>query len=79
VVPQSILRYLVVAALLLPITICVILGIGRLLVVMSDEAGGAVLDRVALGCGILWILDLVFLSVAVGINSLKPPGGPGED
>lgn len=62
---------LVVAAVLLPIAICVILGVGGLLQAMGDSAGGAVLHRIALSGGILWAIDLICLVLALAISALQ--------
>jgi hypothetical protein len=70
VVPQRILAYLVVAALVLPIAVAVVLGVARLLGAMQDAAGAGALDRIALGLGILWGVDLICLLTVQGINSL---------
>lgn len=63
---------LVVAALVLPIVVAVVVGVARLLAAMQDLAGGAVLDRIALAAGLLWIVDLACLVTALGINALPP-------
>ena len=46
---------------LLPITICVVVGVAALLGAMGDVAGGVMLHRLALGCGILWVIELICL------------------
>lgn len=75
---RKILVGLVVAALVLPIVICVVLGVARLLAAMQDAAGAAALDRIALGVAILWVLDLIALLIALGVNvvaaPIEPPG-----
>jgi hypothetical protein len=68
--------------MVLPIAITVILAVSALLAAMNDTAGAMVLRYVALGCGILWIVNLVCLVLAQSLNSLGegPPGGdPSED
>ena len=71
---------LVAVAGLLPLAIVVLLAAARHLDGMQDAAAASVLDRVALGLGVLWVIDLVCLLLAVGINSLgPPPDGPPPD
>ena len=67
-----------VGGILLPITLCVVLGVAALLVQMGDSAGGAVLHRIALAGGILWIIDLICLVLALAISSLRGPDEPDE-
>ena len=75
-VSRSVLTVLVAAGFVIPVAIAVVMGVGRLLGAMQDAAGAAVLDRVALAIGILWVLDVVCLVLALGINTLGPPTGP---
>jgi hypothetical protein len=75
-VPHRIVIALVVAAFLLPITICVIAGVAALLGGMGDVAGCAALHRVALGCGILWVIDLVCLLLVLATATLRGPDEP---
>ena len=75
-ISRTVLAILVTAACILPVAIAILLAVGRLLGAMQDDAGAAVLDRIALAAGILWAVDLVCLLVAQGINSLGPPTGP---
>ena len=72
-IPARIVLSLVVVAVLLPITLCVVLGVAALLAQMGDAAGGAVLNRIALAGGILWVIDLIFLVLAMAIGSLRGP------
>ena len=75
-ISRTVFAILVTSACILPVAIAIVLAVGRLLGAMQDEAGAAVLDRVALAIGILWAIDLVCLLVAQGINSLGPPADP---
>ena len=61
--PRLLLVSALVAAILLPITIAVLYGVGTLLQAMGDVSGAAGVGRVALACGILWGLDLISLIV----------------
>lgn len=73
------LSLLVSVGCLLPIALVIVLGVARLLSAMQDANGAAVLDRIALGLGILWALDLVILVLALGIRALENSAGEGED
>ena len=75
---RRILTALVVVALLLPIVVTVLLAVSRLLFAMDDAVGAAVLNRLALGAGILWGLDLIVLLIAQGVQSTLRPDEPPE-
>lgn len=75
-VPGSVVLLLLVGALMLPVAISLLFGLGRLLAAMGDSVGGAVLDWIALAAGILWSLDLVGLILVQAINSLAGSDGP---
>jgi len=68
----------VAAAVMLPIAICVLVGLGRLLGSMGDASGSLVLDRIGLALGIAWVLDLVFLVLGLAILRLLEGGDPPE-
>jgi hypothetical protein len=73
-VPRWAILLLIAGLLIFPIAICVILGVASLLVAMGDSSGGTALKYIAWGCGILWVIDLVCLVLAQGLNTLA-----GED
>jgi len=75
-VPQQPLLLLVVAAVVMPIAVCVILALGRLLLAMGDDPAGAVVDWIALAFGAVWVLDLICLILALAVNSLSEPDEP---
>ena len=75
---HGVLLLLVAAAGMLPVTICVLVGLGRLLGGMGDAAGSLVLDRIGLALAVAWILDLVFLVLWLAIQRLLEPGDPPE-
>jgi hypothetical protein len=77
-IPSRVVLILVAAALLLPITICVVFGVGSLLTAMDDSTGGGVLGRIALGCGVLWVVDLIGLVLVLAIGTLWNPDGPDQ-
>ena len=72
-IPHCAVVALVVAAILLPITLAVVLGVAGLLAQMGDAGGGAILQRIALAGGILWVIDLICLVLASAISSLRGP------
>jgi hypothetical protein len=63
-------------ALGLPVAMCVLYGLARLLETMQDEAGAFMLGRINLILMALWIIDLVALVVVQAIRSLQPPPRP---
>ena len=73
VIPRRILAALLVVSLVLPIAICVLLALARLLAAMNDAAGARVLERLGLAGGVLWIIGLVGLLLLLGIQSLSRP------
>jgi hypothetical protein len=75
-IPHCIVLTLIATALLLPITICVVFGVAALLASMGDATGGAALYRIALGCGILWVIDLICLVLVLAIGELRGPDEP---
>jgi hypothetical protein len=78
VIPRPFLAALVGSALLFPIVACVLAGFGRLLAGMGDVAGAVVADRLALAIGVLWIIDLIVLVIAAGVQSLDRGLPPDE-
>ena len=72
-IPRRVLQILVVAALLLPITICVVAGTGKLLQALNDEAGAGFCTRTAVGLGVLWVINLIVLAIVQGINGMSDP------
>lgn len=72
------LTILVAIGCVLPLAITIVLGTGRLLAAMQDTAAATVLDRIGLGIAMIWGVDLLCLLLALGINTLGPPAGPGD-
>lgn len=68
--PASVVVLLLVGALMLPVAISILFGLGRLLSAMGDAAGGSVLGWIALAAGVVWSLDLIGLVLVQAINSL---------
>ena len=78
-VPQRILTPLVAIALALTVSLAVILVVARVLGKMGDATGQSVLDSVALGLGIFWLVDIVCLVLALGANSLGDRQDPPDE
>ncbi len=72
------LPFLVGLAAGLPIAICVLVALARLLGGLGDATGAAVMDRLALATGAVWIADLIFLVISQGIDALQRQGPPDE-
>ena len=62
---------LLAGAVVMPLVLVLVLGLGRLLAAMGDAAGAMVLDRLSLAGGLLWSLNLVLLLVALAVQSLE--------
>ena len=69
-VPLSVVALLLAGALMLPVAISILFGLGALLAAMGDSAGGTALGWIALVLGVFWVLDLVCLILVQAINSL---------
>jgi hypothetical protein len=76
---QRLLAGLLLAALGLPILLCVVFAIAKLLEGMQDAVGAVALERVALGLFILWIADLIGLVIILAFHSLGGPRRPPDD
>ncbi len=74
--PHRIVLWLIVLAILLPITICVVLGVAALLQAMGDSTGATVLERIALASGIVWTIELISLVLALAVGTLRRPDEP---
>ena len=72
---QRVVVGLIVGAVGLPMAMCVLYALARLLEAMQDITGADVLGRVNLGLFALWAINLVALLIASAINSLNqsPP------
>jgi hypothetical protein len=77
-VPRRIVFHLLVAAIVLPIAICVVAGVAALLGGMGDDSGAGALRWIGLAGGILWVIDLVCMVVLLAISAIGGgPDGPG--
>jgi hypothetical protein len=61
---------LAISVLVLPIAELVVVGAARLLAAMQDPAGAAILDRLALAGGLVWVIALVLLVVGLAIKGI---------
>jgi hypothetical protein len=75
---SRLLLTMVFAGILVPITLCVVLGVAALLSQMGDAVGGGVLYRIALAGGIFWVVDLICLLLLLAIGSLCGPNESDE-
>lgn len=75
---RRVLVLLVAAALVLPIATVLLIATGQLLLAMQDTVGAAVLGRLSLAGGLLWVLTLACLVIVQGLDRLGPPPGPPE-
>ena len=78
-VPRRILTPLVAIALVLTISIAVVLVVARVVGKMGDPTGQTVLDAVAFGLGIFWVVDVICLVLALGVNSLVDQDDPPDE
>lgn len=69
-IPRRFSLTLIITAFLLPIAICVVLGVCVLLDGMSDTAGAAVMKRIALAGGVIWAIDLISLLLVLALDTL---------
>jgi hypothetical protein len=58
---RRLLLALIAVAVILPIAICIVLGVGALLGAMGDAVGGRALGWIALAGGMVWVVNLVSL------------------
>jgi len=78
-IPQRAVFAVLLAAVLLPITICVVLAVAVLLDRMGDTFGGVLLDRLAILRGIVWVVDLISLVLLQAVGTLKDHNDPDEN
>jgi hypothetical protein len=73
VIPRPLITTLVALGLFLPVVVCVLLGVESLLSAMGDAAGSLAVQRFRLAGLVIWILDLVALLFALGLQQMGPP------
>lgn len=69
-ISKRVLALAIAGLLLLPIAIVLVLGTASLLGAMQDAAGAMVLQRIGLALGLLWLLGLIGLLLALGVNAI---------
>ncbi len=75
---QRLIFTLLVGALGLPIVLCVLILVAKLLEGMGDPAGRSALEAVALGLGIAWAVDLICLIILQAVHGLGGVGPPDD-
>lgn len=69
-IPRKVVIYFVGAAMISPIAISVVVGVAQLLKAMGDVEGAQMLMRFSTVLGILWAVDLICLSILLGMDLL---------
>ena len=69
-ISKRVLALAIAGLLLLPIAIVLVLGTASLLGAMQDAAGAMVLQRIGLALGLIWLLGLIGLVLALGVNAI---------
>lgn len=67
----KLLAWSLIAAVLLPVVVAVVLGLGALLAAVGDAPGAVVCRRLGLVAGVLWLVALVATTVASGIAAIE--------
>lgn len=75
-ISKSTLARLVGGLVLLPIAMLLLEGVAALLGAMQDAGGAAVLQRIALGLGIVWAFLAICLLLALAANAATAPDNP---
>ena len=75
-VPRGVTLLLLAGMVIFSITAGVVLAVSSLLAAMGDSTGGVVLKYLALGCGILWFVDLAALVLVQGLQGLSDRDEP---
>jgi len=77
-IPRPIMLLLIALSAVTPIAVCVVMAVSTLLGAMQDATGARVLTYIAWAFGILWLIDLICLVLAAGLNSLGDRDVPPE-
>ena len=78
-VPRGALLALLGLATLLPIAIVLVVGTSLLFAGLNDPAAARVLNGVALGLSLLWVLGLIGLTIALALEALGQRDGVHEE
>ncbi|MGH7136623.1 MAG: hypothetical protein ACREHD_12850 [Pirellulales bacterium] len=65
-------------AALLPVAISVVLATGFLFASLQDLVAARILNGIALGLGLLWVIDLIALVVLLGFDAAARSDAGGE-
>lgn len=76
---RRVLVPLVAIALVLSVALAVVLVAARIVGRLGDPVGQQALDSVALGVGLLWVVDLVCLVLAIGLGILAESDRPSDE
>lgn len=70
------LAWCLAVTILLPAVLALVLGLGRLLAALGDEAGATACDRLALFSGVLWAVAVVGATICnAALLMQTPPAG----
>lgn len=69
---QQIITKLLLVALVMPVALAVVFGVGHLLAAMADDQWAGILFRACLIGGIVWVVDLICLLIALAVNVVDP-------
>lgn len=75
---RCVLSGLILAVVLQPIGMALLLAFGRFFSWTGDLFSSRILDGVALGIGVLWLLSLVWLLLFVALIALKSLNDKGD-
>lgn len=78
-IPKGTLVALVGGAALLPVAISVVLATGFLFASLQDAVAARILNGVALGLGLLWVIDLIGLVLLLGFDAAARSAAAGDD
>jgi len=78
-ISRHIITILLSAAVILVVSALVAAGFGWLLSQGQDQDAAAVLARIAQGCGLLFLVDLICLVLSLAINELHNSDEPPPD
>lgn len=67
--------FLLLLALVLPVAQGVLYWVALLLGAMQDAPGAAIVGRIVLVCGAVWVIDLVALVIVLALQTLATPPG----
>lgn len=78
-IPKGTLVAVAGGAALLPVAISVVLATGFLFASLEDAVAARILNGVALGLGLLWVVDLIALVLLLGFDAAARSDTGGGD